>query len=40
MHGSKQIKGADGKTVTVEVFDSTEDHIKVSACPVTTLTSM
>jgi len=27
--GITQVKGADGKTVTVEVFDCTEDHVKV-----------
>ena len=27
--GKTEVKGADGKTVTVEVFDCTEDHIAV-----------
>jgi len=27
--GVTEVKGADGKTVTVEVFDCTEDHVKV-----------
>jgi len=27
--GKTEVKGEDGKTVTVEVFDCTEDHIKV-----------